>query len=184
METGTVTQELTFCYDKSDTLSYSYFGTDGKTKYYEYHNGSEYNYYSDGEWHTLVSGDKDYVCYTRTNKMSMTAEGMIFIKPESVTSSEVKNTADTKVITMQYDVSKLNSSMASQLGLVGDLDSFSVVYTIDKDGYCTSMEQTGTATKDGIQSKVDYLMTVSHMNDIASVSKPQVQESADKSDAE
>ena len=26
-------------------------------------------------------------------------------------------------------------------------------------------------------------MTVSHMNDIASVSKPQVQESADKSDA-
>ena len=115
-QTGTVTQELTFCYDKSDTLSYSYFGTDGKTKYYEYHNGSEYNYYSDGEWHTLVSGDKDYVCYTRTNKMSMTAEGMIFIKPESVTSSEVKNTADTKVITMQYDVSKLNSSMASQLG--------------------------------------------------------------------
>ena len=104
-QTGTVTQELTFCYDKSDTLSYSYFGTDGKTKYYEYHNGSEYNYYSDGEWHTLVSGDKDYVCYTRTNKMSMTAEGMIFIKPESVTSSEVKNTADTKVITMQYDVS-------------------------------------------------------------------------------
>ena len=78
------------------------------------------------------------------------------------------------------DVSKLNSSMASQLGLVGDLDSFSVVYTIDKDGYCTSMEQTGTATKDGVQSKVDYLMTVSHMNDIASVSKPQVQESADK----
>ena len=153
MGTGTVTQELTF---------------------------SEYNYYYDGEWHTLVSGDKDYVCYTRTNKMSMTAEGMIFIKPESVTSSEVKNTADTKVITMQYDVSKLNSSMASQLGLVGDLDSFSVVYTIDKDGYCTSMEQTGTATKDGVQSKVDYLMTVSHMNDIASVSKPQVQESADK----
>ena len=116
--------------------------------------------------------------------MSMTAEGMIFIKPESVTNSEVKNTADAKVITMQYDVSKLNSSMASQLGLVGDLDSFSVVYTIDKDGYCTSMEQTGTATKDGVQSKVDYLMTVSHMNDIASVSKPQVQESADKSDAE
>ena len=111
-QTGTVTQELTFCYDKSDTLS------------------------------------------------------------------------DAKVITMQYDVSKLNSSMASQLGLVGDLDSFSVVYTIDKDGYCTSMEQTGTATKDGVQSKVDYLMTVSHMNDIASVSKPQVQESADKSDAE
>ena len=35
-QTGTVTQELTFCYDKSDTLSYSYFGTDGKTKYYEY----------------------------------------------------------------------------------------------------------------------------------------------------
>ena len=84
-QTGTVTQELTFCYDKSDTLSYSYFGTDGKTKYYEYHNGSEYNYYSDGEWHTLVSGDKDYVCYTRTNKMSMTAEGMIFITPESET---------------------------------------------------------------------------------------------------
>ena len=62
---------------------------------------------------------------------------------------------------MQYDVSKLNSSMSSQLGLVGDLDSFSVVYYLDKDGYCTSMEQTGTATKDGVRSKVDYLMEIS-----------------------
>lgn len=173
-ETGTVTQEFTFCYNQDDTLSYSYYGTDGKTKYYEYHNGSEYNYYSDGEWHTLVSGDQNYVSYTRSNRMSMTAEGMIFIKPESVTSSEVKQTADGKVITMQYDVSKLNSSMASQLGLVGDLDSFGVVYTLDKDGYCVKMEQIGTATKDGVQSKVDYLMEVSHMNDIASVEKPEV----------
>lgn len=179
-ETGTVTQELTFCYDQNDTLSYSYFGTDGNTKYYEYHNGSEYNYYSDGEWHTLVSGDQNYVCYTRSNKMSMTDEGMIFIKPDSVTSSEVKETADSKTITMQYDVSKLNSSMSSQLGLVGDLDSFGVVYTLDKDGYCISMEQIGTATKDGVQSKVDYLMTVSHMNDIASVEKPEVKEDSDK----
>ena len=172
--TGMVTQELTFCYDQNDTLSYSYFGTDGNTKYYEYHNGSEYNYYSDGEWHTLVSGDQNYVIYNRTNKMSMTDEGMIFIKPDSVTSSEVKETADGKTVTMQYDVSKLNSSMSSQLGLVGDLDSFSVVYNLDKDGYCTSMEQIGYATKDGVQGKVDYLMTITHMNDIASVEKPEV----------
>lgn len=180
-ETGTVTQELTFCYDQNDTLSYSYYGTDGKTKYYEYHNGSEYNYYSDGEWHTLVSGDQNYVSYNRTNKMSMTAEGMIFIKPESVTSSEVQQSADGKVITMQYDVSKLNSSMASQLGLVGDLDSFSVVYTLDKDGYCVTMEQIGTATKDGVQSKVDYLMEISHMNDIASVEKPEIDDKSNNS---
>ncbi len=177
--TGDVTQELTFCYDQNDTLSYSYFGTDGNTKYYEYHNGAEFNYYSDGEWHTLVSGDQNYVCYNRTNKMSMTDEGMIFIKPDSVTSSEVKQTADGKTITMQYDVSKLNSSMSSQLGLVGDLDSFSVVYYLDKDGYCTSMEQTGTATKDGARSKVDYLMEISHMNDIASVEKPEVPDVTD-----
>ncbi len=184
-ETGTVTQELTFCYNQDDSLSYSYYGTDGNTKYYEYHNGSEYNYYSDGEWHTLVSGNQNYVSYNRTNRMSMTAEGMIFIKPESVTSSEVKQTADGKIITMQYDVSKLNSSMASQLGLVGDLDSFGVVYTLDKDGYCVKMEQIGTATKDGVQSKVDYLMEVSHMNDIASVEKPEVDgSSGDKSESD
>lgn len=179
--TGMVTQELTFCYDQNDTLSYSYFGTDGNTKYYEYHNGSEYNYYSDGEWHTLVSGDQNYVSYNRTNKMSMTDEGMIFIKPDSVTSSEVKETTDGKTITMQYDVSKLNSSMSSQLGLVGDLDSFSVVYNLDKDGYCTSMEQIGTATKDGVQSKVDFFMTVTHMNDVASVEKPEVDGSLEDS---
>ncbi len=133
-----------------------------------------------------MSGDKDYVCYTRTNKMSMTAEGMIFIKPESVTNSEVKNTADAKVITMQYDVSKLNSSMASQLGLVGDLDSFSVVYTIDKDGYCTSMEQTGTATKrrrDASQGGRSCLTASQRI--LHSSSKPAAsRESAHKSDAE
>lgn len=172
--TGTVTQELTFCYDQNDTLSYSYFGTDGNTKYYEYHNGSEYNYYSDGEWHTLVSGDQNYVSYNRTNKMSMTDEGMIFIKPDCVTGSEVKETADGKTVTMQYDVSKLNDSMSAQLGLVGDLDSFSVVYNLDRDGYCTSMEQIGYATKDGTQGKVDYLMTITHMNDVAAVEKPEV----------
>lgn len=183
-ETGAVTQELTFCYNQDDSLSYSYYGTDGNTKYYEYHNGSEYNYYSDGEWHTLVSGDQNYVSYNRTNRMSMTTEGMIFIKPESVTGSEVKQTADGKIITMQYDVSKLNSSMASQLGLVGDLDSFSVVYTLDKDGYCVTMEQIGAATKDGVQSKVDYLMEVSHMNDIASVEKPEADSgSGDRSES-
>ena len=181
-QTDSVTQKLTFCYDQNDTLSYSYYGTDGKTEYYEYHNGSEYNYYSDGEWHTLVSGDKDYVCYTRTNKMSMTDEGMIFIKPDSVTDSKVTENPDGKTITMQYDVSKLNSSMSSQLGLVGDLDSFSVEYTLDKDGYCISMEQIGTATKDGVQSKVDYLMTVTHMNDIAAVEKPDVANTSDNSD--
>lgn len=180
-QTDSVTQKLTFCYDQNDTLSYSYYGTDGKTEYYEYHNGSEYNYYSDGEWHTLVSGDNDYVCYTRTNKMSMTDEGMIFIKPDSVTDSKVTENPDGKTITMQYDVSKLNSSMSSQLGLVGDLDSFSVEYTLDKDGYCISMEQIGTATKDGVQSKVDYLMTVTHMNDIAAVEKPDVTNASDNS---
>ncbi len=181
-QTDSVTQKLTFCYDQNDTLSYSYYGTDGKTEYYEYHNGSEYNYYSNGEWHTLVSGDNDYVCYTRTNKMSMTDEGMIFIKPDSVTGSQVTENTDGKTITMHYDVSKLNSSMSSQLGLVGDLDSFSVEYTLDKDGYCISMEQIGTATKDGVQSKVDYLMTVIHMNDIAAVEKPDVANASDSSD--
>ena len=71
-ETGTVTQELTFRYDTQDNLTYSYYGTDGTTEYYEYHNGSEYNYLSDGEWHTLVSGDENYVAYSRSRKMSMT----------------------------------------------------------------------------------------------------------------
>ena len=106
--------------------------------------------------------------------MSMTDEGMIFIKPDCVTGSEVKETADGKTVTMQYDVSKLNDSMSAQLGLVGDLDSFSVVYNLDRDGYCTSMEQIGYATKDGAQGKVDYLMTITHMNDVAAVEKPEV----------
>ena len=116
--------------------------------------------------------------------MSMTAEGMIFIKPESVTSyrsKEYGRRKDNHYAVRCFKAQQLNGFSARSCRR---LDSFSVVYTIDKDGYCTSMEQTGTATKDGVQSKVDYLMTVSHMNDIASVSKPQVQESADKSDAE
>lgn len=175
-QSDTVTQELTFRYDSQDNLNYSYYGTDGNTVYYEYHNGSEYNYFSDGEWHTLVSGDENYVCYSRSRKMSMTDEGMIFIKPESVTSSKVTETADGKTIEMEYDAAALNSSMASQLGLVGELESFRVIYTLDSDGYCTSMEQIGTAVKDGTESKVDYLMTIEHMNDIASIEQPEIKD--------
>ena len=183
-ETGTVTQELTFRYDTQDNLTYSYYGADGTTEYYEYHNGSEYNYLSDGEWHTLVSGDENYVAYSRSRKMSMTDEGMIFIKPESVTSSKITETADGKTIEMEYDAAALNSSMASQLGLVGELESFRVIYTLDSDGYCTSMEQIGTAVKDGKQSKVDYLMTIEHMNDIASIEQPEVKDNSDTSKSE
>ena len=183
-ETGTVTQELTFRYDTQDNLTYSYYGTDGNTVYYEYHNGSEYNYRSDGEWHTLVSGDENYVAYSRSRKMSMTDEGMIFIKPESVTSSKITETANGKTIEMEYDAAALNSSMASQLGLVGELESFRVIYTLDSDGYCTSMEQIGTAVKDGKQSKVDYLMTIEHMNDVASIEQPEVKDNSDTSKAE
>ena len=183
-ETGMVTQELAFKYNQQDELVYSYYGTDGTTVYYEYHNGSEYNYYSDGEWHTLVSGDENYVSYSRSRKMSMTDEGMIFAKAESVTSSTITETAAGKTIEMVYDAAALNSSMASQLGLVGELESFKVIYTLDSDGYCTSLEQIGTAVKDGKQSKVDYLMTVEHMNDVTSIEQPEVKDNSDTSKAE
>ena len=116
--------------------------------------------------------------------MSMTDEGMIFVKPESVTSSKITETADGKTIETEYDAAALNSSMASQLGLVGELESFRVIYTLDSDGYCTSMEQIGTAVKDGKQSKVDYLMTIEHMNDVASIEQPEVKDNSDTSKAE
>ena len=46
------------------------------------------------------------------------------------------------------------------------------------------MEQIGTAVKDGKQSKVDYLMTIEHMNDIASIEQPEVKDNSDTSKAE
>jgi len=173
-QSGTLTQELTFIYDSSDRLCYNYFGTDGKTEYYEYHNGSEYSYYENGEWKTLTQGDEKYRVYSKTSKLSMTDAGMIFVKPQSITASTVKETDDGKLIEVEYDASALNSSMSSQLGLVGTLKSFKVTYSIDSRGYCTQMQQTGTAELNGKESDIDYILAIDKINDISSVEKPQI----------
>ncbi len=176
--TGTVTQELSFAYDNQDRLMYSYFGTDGKTSYYEYHDGYEYSYYDQSaenpQWITLVEGDENYVVYNKISKMSMTTEGMIFIKPESITASEVTATENGKVIEMTYDASALNQSMTNQLGLVGQLKEFRVTYTLNSEGFCTKMQQTGKAELDGKESTVDYILEIKNMNDVAKIEKPEV----------
>ena len=171
-EKDILTQELTFMYDTQDRLVYSYYGTDGSTQYFEYHNGFEYSYTDGGEWKTVTEGGENYHSYSKSAKMSMTDAGMIFIKPESITSSAVTQDGENKVIKTQYDAAALNSSMSSQLGLVGSLKSFEVIYTLDKDGYCVTMEQIGVAEQDGKESKVDYLLKIDKMNDVAEIVKP------------
>ena len=176
-EKGEVTQKLSFMYDSDDRLSYSYFGTDGETRHYEYHNGYEYCYFDKTEWKALTDGDENYHFYTRIAKMSMVDEGMIFLKGESITASEVKNTDSGKIIEMTYDHKALNSSMKNQLGLVGNLISFKVTYTLDKEGYLTKMEQTGKASQDDKQSivtNINYVLEITNMNDIAKIEKPEV----------
>lgn len=176
-EKGTVTQEMNFAYDVQDRLAYSYFGTDGEVNYYEYHNGYEYCYFDETEWKTLTEGDENYHFYTRMAKMSMVDEGMIFLKGESITASEVKDSANGKIIEMTYDHNALNSSMKNQLGLVGNLISFKVIYTLDKEGYLTKMEQIGKASRDDTQSivtSINYVLEITNMNDVAKIEKPEV----------
>lgn len=176
-ESGMVTQKLSFAYDIQDRLSYSYFGTDGETTLYEYHNGSEYCYFDEGEWKTVTEGGDNYRLYTRTSKMSMTTEGMIFLKAESITDSKVTNIENGKIIEIQYDHKALNSSMKNQLGLVGELLSFKVIYTLDSEGYLTKMEQIGTASQDAQQSAVtniNYVLEIYNMNDMGTIEKPEV----------
>lgn len=176
-EKGVITQEMSFLYDIQDRLAYSYFGTDGKTSYYEYHNGYEYSYFDKTEWKTLVEGDENYHFYTRIAKMSMVDEGMIFLKGESITDSKVTNTDKGKVIEFTYDHNALNSSMKNQLGLVGNLISFKVIYTLDSEGYLTKMEQIGKASQDDTQSivtNINYVLEIKNMNDVSEIEKPEV----------
>ncbi len=174
----TVTQRLSFMYDNQDRLMYSYFGTDGKTSYYEYHDGYEYSYYdSNAEnpcWITLTETDENYVCYNKVAKMSMTTEGMIFIKGESITDAKVTATENGKEIVYTYNAEQLNSSMTSQLGLVGQLKEFKVTYTLNSEGYCTKMQQTGKAELDGKESEVDYILEIKNMNDVSVIEKPEI----------
>ena len=174
-ENNMLTQELTFMYDTQDRLMYSYYGTDGSTQYFEYHNGFEYSYTDGDEWKTVTEGGENYHSYSKSAKMSMTDAGMIFIKPESIISSSVTQDGENKIIKTQYDAAALNSSMSSQLGLVGSLKSFEVIYTLDKDGYCVTMEQIGTAEQDGKESKVDYLLKIDKMNDVAEITRPDIE---------
>ncbi len=176
-EKDEVTQKLSFLYDIQDRLSYSYFGTDGEITLYEHHNGYEYSYFDKTEWKTLVEGDENYHFYTRIAKMSMVDEGMIFLKGESITDSKVTNTDKGKVIEFTYDHNALNSSMKNQLGLVGNLVSFKVIYTLDSEGYLTKMEQIGKASQDDTQSivtNINYVLEIKNMNDVSEIEKPEV----------
>lgn len=176
-EKDMVTQRLSFLYDEQERLAYSYFGTDGSTTHYEYHNGYEYSYFDKTEWKALVEGDENYHFYTRMAKMSMVDEGMIFLKGESITDSKVTDTDNEKVIELTYDHKALNSSMKNQLGLVGNLVSFKVVYTLDRKGYLTKMEQIGKASQDeklSVVTNINYVLEISNMNDVAKIEKPEV----------
>ena len=109
--------------------------------------------------------------------MSMVDEGMIFLKGESITDSKVTNTESGKIIEMTYDHKALNSSMKNQLGLVGELLSFKVIYTLNSDGYLTKMEQIGKASQDeklSIVTDINYVLKISNMNDIGQIEKPEV----------
>ena len=174
---GVLTQHLKFAYDIQERLSYSYFGTDGNISLYEYHNGYEYCYFEDNEWKTLTDGDENYHFYTKMAKMSMVDEGMIFLKAESITESKVTSTESGKIIEMTYDHKALNSSMKNQLGLVGELLSFKVIYTLNSEGYLTKMEQIGKASQDeklSIVTDINYVLEISNMNDIGQIEKPEV----------
>ena len=109
--------------------------------------------------------------------MSIVDEGMIFLKGESITDSKVTNTDKGKVIEFTYDHNALNSSMKNQLGLVGNLISFKVIYTLDSEGYLTKMEQTGKASQDDKQSivtNINYVLEIKNMNDVSEIEKPEV----------
>ncbi|MCH5325173.1 MAG: hypothetical protein J1E39_08155 [Eubacterium sp.] len=170
---GLVTQELTFLYDDVDRLAYSYYGTDGETEYREYHDGYEYSYTDEnGEWATIKEGEQNYRGYNRVSKLSMADVGMIFIKPESIESSTVEQKGSDTIITTVYRSEELSEMMSAQLGTDGTLTEFSVIYTLNSTGYCTSMEQKGVAELNGETQKIDYLLTIDSMNDIAKINPP------------
>lgn len=174
VENDLVTQELTFLYNDVDRLQYSYYGTDGKTVYREFHDGYDYSYTDEnGEWVTIKEGEPNYRTYNRIARFSMTDAGMIFIKPESIESGSVTQNGSDTVITHVYRPEELSDMLSAQLGADSTLKEFTVIYTLDSAGYCTSMEQIGVSEQNGETKKVDYIMKIDSMNDIAAIIRPE-----------
>lgn len=168
-DTGLITQEFTFTYDSNGILMYSYFGTDGETKYYEYHNGSEYMYTENGEWKTLTNQSENFVRYSKEQRNNLTSDITLMFIPKNITNSKEEVKQDERIYTYTYDASSLSTQ---QLGETGTLKEYSTTFTIDKNGYCTKLQQNGTIDKDGKIGKVNYTMIIDKMNDVAEVTKP------------
>lgn len=167
-----VTQDFTFMYNSDGNLVYSYYGTDGSTKYYEYNDGSKMSYSENGEWKEIPADDENYIVYTRDKRNSLTNEGVLFLAADSIAQTTMTtNDNGTKEVIVQYDVSRLNDSVAGQLAQIGTLKEFSTTFYIDAEGYCTSMTENGVVDNNGEESKVTYELVIENMNDIGKVEK-------------
>lgn len=174
-DTEKVTQDFVFKYE-GDTLTYSYVGYDGSSSYYEFHNGSELDYYDNTStgWNYLDNASEDYYVYTKSDKNSLTTESVIALNAESIVSGE-KTDGENGAVVLRYtyNAEKMNSYSTS-LSKLGTIKSFETTFYIDADGYCTRMSQNGVLTGETGDFEVNYTMIISEMNSVEKIVRPEV----------
>lgn len=169
---GKITQEFVFKYE-GDALTYSYMGSDDATTYYEYHNGAELDYCDNANtaWQYLDASSADYYAYSRTERHPLTGESVISLSPDSISYGEQSEKDGMTILHYYYDVDTLNT-YSSTISQLGTLTSFEAVFTIDAEGRCVRMDQIGKLISGESEFEVNYTMTVSEMNAVEKVVRP------------
>lgn len=173
--TGLITQDFTFMYDDSDVLVYSYRGTDGEIIFYEYGNGSEINYCyaGDNEWSVITQGSEDFYNYTRTNKHAFTSQSVISLNESSIIGTKAEPTEDGgKIVTVEYDVARLNQNAGSQMDAIGSFADFKAEITLNSEGYVTVMHQWGEVVGGDSNVDLDYTTSFTELNGVSEVTRP------------
>lgn len=167
-------QHFDFCYSVYGTLAYTYTANDGASDtYYEYHNGSEIVRTTEnaGEWTVIGEGTPDYYSYTKSNRSSYTSAAFLAFFESAVTTAAVTALDGGNLITLSYDMDKLNA-----LGMlsadVGALTAFTEEVELDAGGYCTRLTQTGTGELDGKATDYSYTIIIENINSVEIVECP------------
>lgn len=164
---GTMSQSFAFSYDAADTLIYAYSADSGDgDMYYEYHNGSEIVKTTDsaGEWTAVAEGSENYYSYSRSVRSSYTSASLLAFFDSCVSQSSVtENESGGKTIRLSYDLDALNA-----LGLlsaeVGTLEAFEEEISLDADGSCVRLTQSGASVSDGASSDYSYTIIIEEIN--------------------
>lgn len=168
LETNTIEQELEFKYDEVGLLIYAIQGESIDDKYCQYNNGYQFYTINKDEYKLIKKGDREFQAYTKDVKYPQLSARYLYFDETKISETTTSQTETTDVFEYDYIASQISGENA-----LGQLESFKVVYTFNKDGEMMHFDEISIYKNNGKNDEYHYRIEITEKNSITKVEIPQ-----------